>query len=221
MLEKELKHIGVNAPHVTELAKLLQLDSATGLYAALGNGDITIHEVIRAIQKASTPRVADKELPTAKQSHKQGKGQDIRISGVGDLLTVMARCCKPVPPDPVTGYITLGRGVTIHRQDCGNVLRLVTSHPERILEVDWTEERPDKYPVDIQVEAYDRDGLLKDITALLSMEHVSIANINMHKDDQGMAIRLNLTLEISGLDELSQILHKLKNLPNIFKVARQ
>ncbi|NNF16992.1 MAG: bifunctional (p)ppGpp synthetase/guanosine-3',5'-bis(diphosphate) 3'-pyrophosphohydrolase, partial [Gammaproteobacteria bacterium] len=221
LLEKELKRLGVEHPHVTEIARELHLDGATGLYAALGNGDMTINDVARALQKLTTPKINKTALPVSREQFRPGAGQDVRIAGVGDLLTVMGQCCKPVPPDDISGYITQGRGVTIHRKDCGNVLRLNTTHPERILEVSWTAERPDKYPVDILIEAYDRGGLLKDITAMLATERVNIVGVNLKNDDASMVIKIDMTLEISGLDELSRILHKLRNLNNVFSVMRQ
>ncbi|MFK8029949.1 MAG: bifunctional (p)ppGpp synthetase/guanosine-3',5'-bis(diphosphate) 3'-pyrophosphohydrolase [Gammaproteobacteria bacterium] len=222
ILEKELKRLGVEVPHVTELARELKLDGATSLYAAVGIGDLTTVDVIRVVQRLTGPRVPE-EAPVFKPKIAKGtgKGQDIQIAGVGDLLTTMASCCKPVPPDLICGYITQGRGVTIHRNDCGNMLRLQTTHPERLLEVSWTEDRPDNYPVDIVVEAYDREGLLKDITALLSTERINIAAINLLKDDESFAIKIHMTLQISGLDELSRILHKIASLPNVFAVNRQ
>ena len=222
LLEKELKRLGVVVPHVTELARELKLDGATGLYAAVGNGDLTTVDVVRVVQRLTTPRLPE-ETPVikTKTTTGSGKGQDIQIAGVGDLLTTMANCCKPVPPDGISGYITQGRGVTIHRMDCGNMLRLQATHPERLLEVSWTNDRPDKYPVDIVVEAYDREGLLKDITALLSTERINIAAINLLKDNESFAIKISMTLQIGGLDELSRILHKIGQLPNVFGVARQ
>jgi len=220
LLEKEFKRLAVDAPHITELAKEFKFDGATALYGALGNGDITINDVIRTIQRMTQPKKSVEVIPTTKPVQHKSKGQDIRIAGVGDLLTNMAQCCKPVPPDSITGYITQGRGVTIHRQDCGNILRLQATHSERILEVSWTNDRPDKYPVDIVIEAYDREGLLKDITALLSVERTHIVSVSSQKDQDSLAVKLNMTLEIIGLDELSRILHKINNLPNVFAVSR-
>ncbi|MEM7081957.1 MAG: bifunctional (p)ppGpp synthetase/guanosine-3',5'-bis(diphosphate) 3'-pyrophosphohydrolase [Pseudomonadota bacterium] len=222
LLEKELKRLGVEVPHVSELAKELKLEGATGLYAAVGNGDLTVVDVVRVVQRLTTPQLPDDPpVIKTKKTKEAGSGQDIRIAGVGDLLTTMAACCKPVPPDDICGYITQGRGVTIHRTDCGNALRLQVTHPERLLEVTWTEDRPDKYPVDIEVEAYDREGLLKDITALLSTERINIAAINLMQDEASFAIKIQMTLQIAGLDELSRILLKISSLPNVFAVQRQ
>lgn len=222
LLEKELKRLGVDLPHVTEIARELKLDGATGLYAAVGNGDLTTVDVVRAVQRLTSPQIPE-DTPVIKTRaySDTGKGQDIRINGVGDLLTTMANCCKPVPPDSISGYITQGRGVTIHRKDCGNMLNLQVRHPERLLEVSWTQDRPDKYPVDVVVEAYDREGLLKDVTALLSTERINISAINLLKDDESFAIKISMTLQIAGLDELSRIMHKMSSLPNVFGVNRQ
>lgn len=220
LLEKEIRRLGLeDIPHVSEIARELKLDSATGLYAALGHGDLTINDVLRVIQRLTTPRIADDPLPTV-TSKASASGDDIEIAGVGDLLTTMARCCKPVPPDRICGYITQGRGVTIHRRDCGNAMQLEHTHPERFLEVAWNSATPQKYPVDVVVEAYDREGLLKDITALLSADKVNIAAVNLSRDEQSLAVKLDMTLEISGLDELSRVLHRINSLSNVFTATR-
>ena len=146
---------------------------------------------------------------------------DVRIEGVGDLLTVMAKCCQPVPPDDIVGYITQGRGITIHREDCANARRLRADSPERLLTVSWAGQRRHRYPVDVLIEAYDRPGLLKDLSTMLSVERVNILAVNTHTDPSTLEARMNLTLEIESLEELSRVLQRIGQLPNVLAVSRR
>ena len=140
---------------------------------------------------------------------------------MGNLLTQMANCCKPVPYDAIVGFITRGRGVTIHRQDCPNLLNLSDSHQERLIEVNWGEDTQASYSVDIQVDAYDRTGLLRDITFILSNDKTNVLAANTLTDPQTGTARMALTLEISDLGQLSRILDKISQLPNVMEARRK
>ncbi|MGD8746071.1 MAG: GTP diphosphokinase, partial [Gammaproteobacteria bacterium] len=180
--------------------------------------------VISTIERTGKPRVPDElpELPESRRRarQKQKESSGIVVSGVGDLMTHMARCCRPVPPERITGYITLGRGVTIHRQECRNLLRLQDSHPERTIEVDWGRPPEAGFPVDIQVEAYDRRGLLRDISTVLTEERTDILESRTRTDTTKNIARIELTLSVTSLEQVSRLLHRLNSLPNIFRVGR-
>ena len=139
--------------------------------------------------------------------------------GVGELLTRVARCCHPLPGDKVVGYVTRGQGVTIHRQDCGNILR--RTDQERLIEVEWGTDRKQVYPVMIKVVAFDRKGLLKDIVTIVEAEHVNMtaANATTSKKDH-MAV-ITATLEIANMAQLSRILTKIESLKNVLEARRQ
>jgi GTP pyrophosphokinase len=136
-------------------------------------------------------------------------------------LTSTARCCSPVPNDPIVGYITRGRGVTIHRQDCGNVLRLRGDDRDRLIEVEWGVSGEAGYLVDIMVEAYDRSGLLRDITAVLANDKINLSGVNTATDERDGIARMNLTLEISDIGQLSRVLSQIGQLPNVVEARRK
>lgn len=226
IFEKEVQRLNVEVPHITELAKDFGFAGATDLYVALGSGDVSNVDLVRAIEK----RIAPPELPPAlaptRRSRKATAGtgsesSDIRIEGVGDLLTVLAKCCQPVPPDAILGYITQGRGITIHREDCSNVNRLRVASPERLIDVSWAGQQTQRYPVDVLIEAYDRPGLLKDLSTLLSVERVNILNVTVQTEPSTLEARVSMTLSIESLEELSRVMQRMGQLPNVLNVSRK
>ncbi len=220
LLEKELSRLGVSGLDPDEFARDFSLGGSTELYVAVGAGDVTLADIAQALQKRISPRPEPaRELQVRKPADKKDAG--IEVEGVGGLMTTFARCCKPVPPDPISGYITLGRGVTIHRQLCANFLRLAERYRDRVLEVNWSGESPTTYAVDIAIEAYDRRGLVKDISSLLSAEKINIVGMNTRTDKATMSASFDLTVEISSLEELSRLMLRIGNLSNVISVTRR
>jgi GTP pyrophosphokinase len=172
MVEKELKALGIKFEAVHETFEALNYKSIDDLYAAIGRGEVKLTQILhRLTQSHST----EPFLPVAIKVVKHERAPtDLRIEGVGQLLTSMARCCQPVPGDEVVGYITLGKGVSIHRQDCPNILHATEKQRQRFLQVSWGEGSGEKYLVDLQICAYDRVDLLKDVTSVLSIEKTHI-----------------------------------------------
>lgn len=221
MLEKELQKLGLQ-PDLKQLAQRFNVTSPQQLYLAIGAGDITLAAVANAIERARLP--ADELVPTdeARRRHRKPKPTEgIVVSGVGDLMTHMARCCRPVPPEPIAGYITHGRGVSIHRQDCRNILRLQSEHPQRSIAVEWGMPPKSGFPVEVSVEAYDRRGLLRDISMLLADEKVDIVANTTRTDKARHTAAIDMTLSITGLDQLSRVLHRVGSLPNVYSVRRK
>ena len=223
MLEKELQRLGLEAD-LDELAEAFNFAGAEQLYLAVGAGDITLASVIHTIERTTQSERPD-ELPEMtegrRRAHRQKRGNSgIVVSGVGDLMTHMARCCRPVPPEPITGYITLGRGVSIHRQDCRNLLRLEDTNPERTISVDWGGVTDAGFPVDVHLEAFDRRGLLRDISTVLTEEKTDILSSSTRTDRARNTANIELTLSVSSLEQLSRVLHRLNSLPNVFTVRR-
>ena len=132
-----------------------------------------------------------------------------------------ARCCRPVPPEPIAGYITQGRGVSIHRQDCGNFLGLNLRHPERIIEVAWGRSDTATYTVDLTLRAHDRTGLLRDISTVLADENASVVDLASHTDKKSMQTVMNISIEIKDLPTLSTAMTRLEQLPNVITVTRK
>ncbi|HBG31485.1 MAG TPA: hypothetical protein DDW98_12795 [Gammaproteobacteria bacterium] len=136
------------------------------------------------------------------------------------MLTSLARCCSPVPPEPIVGYITKGRGITVHRRDCRNALRLESEAGGRMVEVSWGDTAAQTYPVTIRVEAYDRPGLLRDITMLLASQRINVLGANTHTDKDSARAVMDLILEITGLAQLSDVLARISRFPNITSARR-
>jgi GTP pyrophosphokinase len=147
--------------------------------------------------------------------------QSTSVIGVGNLLCNFARCCRPVPPEAIVGYITQGRGISIHRQDCGNFLGLNQRSPERVLETSWGESETGSYPVDLTLHAFDRAGLIRDITAVLADDNANVLNLKSHADKKSMQVIMTLSLEIRDLPTLSTAITRLEQLPNVVSVRRK
>ncbi len=143
------------------------------------------------------------------------ESDEVSILGLSGLLTHLGRCCKPAPGDPIVGYITRGRGATIHRQDCPNVLRI--KDRERLVQVSWG--RHEKtYPVSVRLRAYDRDGLMRDVSTLVANEGISMTSINVSTKNS-LAI-FDLVMGIRDVSQLSRILNRLEALPNVLEARR-
>ncbi|HEC29069.1 MAG TPA: GTP diphosphokinase [Gammaproteobacteria bacterium] len=218
ILDKELSKLGLSKINTDRLASKLNSQNMQELYALIGKGDVTAVQIAGAAQEIATPKDPDAEIlkKTKISTAKEVKG-DVRIYGVGNLLTTMAKCCKPAPGDSIIGYITKGRGITIHRRDCSNILRY--GH-ERLIEVSWSRGQESTYPVDISVLAYDRQGLLMDITNVLSDEKVNVLSMNTITDVKDHMARMKLTLEVTGISKLSRVLSRLTQLSNVLEAKR-
>ncbi len=222
LLEKELQRLGITDVAHETVAQKLGYDKVDNLYAAIGRNETKISHIVRAIQSEVEPAPpSEGDLIQARRSRLEEGRSGVMVLGVGDLLTQFGNCCKPVPGDEIVGYITRGRGVTIHRKDCANVLRYTSLSPERLVEVAWGDESDRAYPVDIEVKAFDRQGLLRDVSAILANEKINVIAVNTLSDKRDHTARMTLTLEIDDLDRLSKLLIKINSLPNVLEVQRR
>ena len=222
MLERELDRLGVRAPPLPEILGDLGLANADALYQGLGEGDITLAQVAGAVHRRLHERQEVQRGPRLAKPDAGGGSAGMVIDGVGDLLSTIARCCRPVPPEEILGYITIGRGVSIHRATCSNLLRLRQVNPERVLTVDWgrpSEERT--FPVGIVIDAYDRRGLVRDISGVLSDEHISIEAMNTVTNAAENTASVDVTVKVHGLEELSRLLARFSSLPNVIRARRR
>jgi GTP pyrophosphokinase len=217
LLERELQRLGVKSPPMAELLRELQLPSAESLHEALGLGELSGAQVAGAIQRLLHTR----ETPIAIRPRGAGRAPEAAVQGIGDLLSTYARCCKPVPPEPIVGYITVGRGVSIHSQACANLARLAVKSPARVLAVDWGSMRSAEFPVDIEVQAFDRRGLVRDVSASLADEKISIQGMTMVTDKHDNVAHMRLGISISGLPQLSKVLSRIAQLPNVIGARRR
>lgn len=227
-LEKEIRKLGFE-PHQLLGAEPLQavlerLNFATqeDLYAAVGYGGINAHQVVLRLQeeyRRLNPSAAPGEiLPEVRRRAKTSRGSHgVRVKGVDNLLVRLSHCCNPVPGDPIIGYVTRGRGVSIHRVSCPNVAFL--NDPERLIEVSWDQDRSASFEADVELEAMDRPGLLGDVMNVLGDMRTRISAVNARTTKNKIAI-INLRLEIKDLDDLKSIMNRLGNIRDVFSVER-
>ena len=217
ILERELKRLGAEHPPREVLAERFNAPRFEDFLAALGRGDVSGPQLAGALQ----PYLPARPSPAPKLAKRRRKRTgDVSISGIGDLLTQMAQCCRPLPNDPIVGYITRGRGVSIHRADCRNVLNLADSERARLIDVAWSGGVEESYPVEIAVEAYDRKGLLRDVTAVVSNEAVNIVSIESRTDARAHMVDTRITVEVRDIEQLSRVLDRLQQLPNVTDCRR-
>jgi GTP pyrophosphokinase len=222
VVDRDLKRMGFSDVSYEKLAQYFNQKQVDDFLAAVGRGDIKPTRVVNAAQQMTAPLQQPQKIePILHKPRARTSSTDVEVHGVGDLLTKFARCCKPLPGDPIVGYITRGEGVSIHRRDCHNVLHTVAEHPERFVEVNWGGESDGTYPVDIEIQAYDRQGLLRDITTLLSNENINVTAINTQSHRDTHTASMVITAEIPNIDMLSKVLARIGQLPNVTEVRRR
>jgi GTP pyrophosphokinase len=220
MLERELQRLGVKSPPMVELLRELDLKSSEALHEAMGLGEVSASQVAGAMQRLLHAR-APPPVEALQTRAAAKRAPDIEVQGLGDLLSTYARCCKPVPPEAIVGYITVGRGVSIHSQSCANLARLSVKSPARVLAVDWGKLGKGAFPVDIEVEGFDRRGLVRDVSAALADEKISIQGMTMATEKRDNVAHMRMAISISGLAQLSKVLARIAQLPNIISARRK
>ncbi len=214
VLERELQRLGIPEVNFEKMARDLGYKIPDEMFVDLGTGDLSVSKVIREIAETTENRnILTAGAPTAET----GPTTSVDVVGLKGLLTTMGRCCNPAPGDQIVGYITRGRGATIHRQDCPNILRLGVQDRERLVRVDWGTQAK-TYPVPIRIRAYDRQGLMGDITNMLDGENVNIADVKVNVNKS--LAELRLVVEVQDIAQLSKILTKLENIPNVTDAHR-
>lgn len=220
ILDKELKSLGIKAEQLEHVVQALKFKTLDDFLAALGRGDVKLNQILNRLSPDESADHVIKHLIKTQHKPAEPSGGDLRIEGVGNLLTHMARCCQPLPGDQVIGYITLGRGVSVHRQDCPNILYSSEKERERFLQVNWGSSTRDHYVVDVLIEAFDRPNLLRDVTSLLSNEKAHVFSLQTQLNKQDNTSRIMLTIEIDGLNSLSGLLSRLGKIPNVLEARR-
>ncbi|MEM7034462.1 MAG: TGS domain-containing protein, partial [Chloroflexota bacterium] len=222
ILERELKRLSMADIKIDDLSTICGYDSSDDFLAAVGFNDIAIQQVIRkAIELLETERVntADELQVSSPPPAVPTITDDIQVKGTGNLLTHLANCCNPVPGDPVAGYITRGRGVTVHRCDCPNVLKV--KDRERIIEVDWGIKEGNTHAVDLIIRAFDRPGLVRDISQVIANDQINIRNLDVITRRKNNTAELLVTLEVPDLHHLIKLMDKIEQLPNIIYLKRK
>jgi guanosine-3',5'-bis(diphosphate) 3'-pyrophosphohydrolase len=215
LLDRELRRMGMDGVSFDRAAREIGYSATDDLLAAIGCGDIQLGKIVARIveQDEASADFAQPALPPAVE--KPVSTEEVSILGLSGLLTNLARCCKPVPGDPIVGYITRGRGATIHRKDCPNVLRI--KDKERLVQVSWGLPRQ-TYPVSVRIRAYDRDGLMRDVSTLVANEGISMSSI--HVSTKNSLANFDLVMGITDLSQLSRVLNRLEALPNVLEARR-
>jgi GTP pyrophosphokinase len=211
ILEKELKRLGVTVVNREDIALLFKYDNVDDLHAAIGCGEISPSQIVMKM-------AAHQELPKVAQAIPATPSTPaaIRVLGTGDLLTQIAQCCRPLPGDEIIGYITRSRGVSVHRKDCPNIARVIQT--ERLISVDWG--RVDQlYTVVVRIDAWDRMGLLRDISTVVAEERINIGSVSS-TENQNNSTSIFLTLEIKSVSQLSRLLHKIEGISGVIGAAR-
>ncbi|NLC09125.1 MAG: bifunctional (p)ppGpp synthetase/guanosine-3',5'-bis(diphosphate) 3'-pyrophosphohydrolase, partial [Gammaproteobacteria bacterium] len=224
MLERELTRLALMPVDFEQLAERCNVKASEDLFAAIGAGDLRLAHAVglaQQLQEGGSRSQHIELIPRKPTVHTSSRSDEVRIEGVGNLLTQMAGCCQPVPGEPIVGYITQGRGVTIHRQDCPTVLQLSEREPERVIQVSWGSEPVKTYPVDVLIQAYDRAGLLSDILQVLFNEKVNVVALNTSTSKEDGSALIELTIEVPGLDILSRMLGRIAQLPNVIEARRK
>ncbi len=218
LIEKIFKRLALTSLDYKAVSKYFGYRAVEEMYASVGAGDISSAQILNATQQL----FGDTKEPVLAPTVEKVKpiSNTITVRGVGNLLTNFAACCKPLPGDRIIGYVTVGRGVSIHRQDCNKILQLQYTEPDRIIEVDWGQADPQTYPVDIIIEAFDRSGLLRDITTLLANARIDVVAVTTHSDKEKNSATMRLTIEIVGLEALGTLLAKINRLPNVLNAQR-
>jgi len=223
ILERELERVSMRYVDLASVTQELNLKTIDDLYVAIARGDVRLGRVLQAVQVteplAQNPTYSD--LLTHQDSRRAiDRPQGLEVQGVSDLLSQTAGCCKPLPGDAVLGYISVGRGVVVHKQECTELTRLQDKEPIRIIGVDWSGADNQGYPVDLLIQAYDRKGLLKDISLLFSDVGVNVIHFNTSTNSQTNFANMRVTAEVDGLAQLGRVMTKLGQLPNIVNVRR-
>lgn len=218
IVERELKRLGLERLSHETVAELFNYEKLDDFHAAVGFGDINSQQIAGKIAETRSSVGEEESLPLPPVPSAPAY-EGIQVQGTGGLLTRLAHCCNPLPGDEIIGYVTRGRGVSVHRQDCSNVLRL--RETGRLIEVNWGT-RPQTVPVTINITAYDRARLLSEISNIIAAENINMSAVNMppRRNQRRNIITLYITLDISHIAQLSRVLTKIEQLPNVIEARR-
>jgi GTP pyrophosphokinase len=213
VVDRELKHLGMEQISHEKVSRMFDFASVSDFHAAVGFGDVNTQQIAGKIAELSAKE--EKQLLPAEPPTLPQSVEGIQVQGTGGLMTRLAKCCSPLPGEEIVGYVTRGRGVTVHRRDCLNVLRL--NDRDRLIDVDWGSE-PQTVPVAAHIKAYDRTGLLHEIAGVISNEKINMSAVNVSRERN--IATLYITLEISDIAQFSRVLTKIESLPNVIEAKR-
>jgi len=224
--------------NIERLAKSMKLEDSDELYMKLADGSLRPgrvsmmalklvrpdqHELFDERSEKHEGRQNTKIVFNQTQSERSGasKKKELQAGGVDNLLMKAANCCLPIPGDKVMGFITRGSGVSVHRIDCANMQNLIETEAERVIEVDWFDQTERTYPMSILVEAFDRKGLLTDITGIFTVEKVNVIEMTTRTDPKDQSVTMIVTAELTNIESMSHVINRIMQVPNVHDVRRK
>src|SRR5690554_6102045 len=223
LLETELQRHNLplsDAQQAVEKFNMTQLDD---LLVAIGAGDVRLHQVINFLRTDPADEQEQLErLASRRKPHKGDKNSrdGVKVAGIGNLMMSFAKCCQPLPGDPILGYITKGRGVSVHHQDCDNLQNLLEQTPGRGIDVEWVRDQQQAYAIDLSIIALDRSGLLHDITSILTNEKLYVRTVNTRQDADGQVF-VSLTIMVHHQDDVQRLINKLQQVSHVVSIQRR
>ncbi|MRJ40967.1 MULTISPECIES: GTP diphosphokinase [Idiomarina] len=221
LLEPELAKHGIPLSAAEQVLERFNMTHLDDLIAGIGAGDVRLQHVVNQLKPATDTAAERIERLTAKPvKQRTGKQSDVTVEGIGNLLVQFAKCCQPVPGDSILGFVTQGRGVSVHRKDCEQLQHLLDQHPERALAVSWSEQKQANYRVDLRLIANDRQGLLHDITSVLANERASVAQLDSKRDEASALASIRVGVMVADQAGLQRLVSRLSQLKGVHEVVR-
>lgn len=221
MLERELSKVDLPIKVAVDALDKFNAHTVDDLYSAIGGGDTRVMTVVNFLVQKHAPPPEQIEIPIKPRRAKVRKGSEpIIAEGVGNLLSQLAKCCQPVAGEPILGYITQGKGVSVHKENCAQLSNLLEQQPERQIEVSWAVEHQTSFQTELDVFCNDRTGILRDITTVLSNEKVGLLGVNSLSNKSHKSAHIKLSIEVIDADNLARVVDKLKQLPDVNDVSR-
>jgi GTP pyrophosphokinase len=212
---RELQRCGQTQANLEELATKLGLKNAEAMFLAAARGEVGVRAIDIALRGETEPLPPEPEIQTRKSRAGDSR---VLVVGVDKLMTQMGTCCKPMPPDAITGFVTRGKGISIHRVECVNFRNMAARNPERVISADWGTQEGAVYPVDLVVDATDRQGLLRDISDVLSREKINVTAVKT-QSRTGTA-HMRFVVEVPATGMLTRVLSSLREVPGVIRAGR-
>lgn len=223
IIDRELKRLHILHPELDKVIKHFKLQTEEEWQAKVGRGDITTGQLGFAFNQLTSNDSVNKvpSKPKPRKLNNKSDSQTIKVSGVGNLLTTIASCCKPVPGDDIIGFITREKGVSVHRKDCTNILNLEFEKQDHLISVEWSDQDHQIFEISLIIEAIDRTGLLRDISNVLSDMKVNVISVQTMSNKDTQVADMKIIIEVQDLDQLQKVSDKIMHVSNVFKVYRQ
>ena len=219
ILEREMHRLGIRHLDRRDLVKRLHYQTEDELLLALGRGNLTPGQLAHALHIPDLGKPAERPQRAREPKRPPADASGVRVNGVGNLLTELAQCCQPKPGDEVVGFITRGKGVSVHRRDCPNILNLPEDKRVRLVEVDWGEPA-EMHSVDIQIEAFDRQGLLRDVCQVLTQCEINVMSANTRTDPEERHVHMGLSVQVTSISQLSEALAAIGHVDHVLEARR-